>query len=475
MIAEAPFAGTRANRRDNPIYIQRFDSPSFYTVGDRVEGILLVAPARTSRISASLRGFSIVQTPSAKSVAIEFYQETQDLFVSFRDGENLDALPKSSKNPGKTELPFSLTFAQHANLPPPPGRDWFHPEDSYNHPRFQHSPGFPLPPSCSANIPTNARIVYQLEACMEHLTPGSLPIRVREELTFVPAPPEFRLALLQPDLNFGSKLPKHCCREKFVRSRKLFPNYDERGGKLMKFKEKLADKELLFGLQSFAEVPYVKFNVFATPASVLIVGSDVPAIITVQHLKRSESLQTPPDLFIRRVKVQLNSIYNTFTPGDPSGRQISKPNVQTERSQFLLFDKKYEKGNGEPLYDGLSLSDIADVKLINGDFVPSFTTYGLNLEYELQIEITGKCADREWAGIVCTQPVQIVTELQTSARFEVADGGDTYEAEPRPIYHEVDPMTRPQNVYASREAHELDSRHNAPPMANNVPPPEYTA
>ncbi|EMD85726.1 hypothetical protein COCHEDRAFT_1187539 [Bipolaris maydis C5] len=355
MAPEGPFAGRRANRRDNPVYIHLFNSPPAYTAGDHVRGLLLISQSRSPRINIVLRGFSVTPHSSGKPTYIELCRESQDLFVSAGNSSNLDLLPTSSSNPGKAELPFSFTFAQH--------------------------------------------IVYQLEVTMESSDPDGLPVRVRQELKYTPLPPDLHPTLLQPDTNFGTTLPKHCSHQKFIRTRKLFQDYEERAGKLMKIKDKLADKELLFGFQSLAEIPYVKFTISATPARVLVVGSQVPVVISVQHLQRSESLASPPDLFIRRLKVQLNFVFNIFTPGDPSARPPKKQHMHSERGHIMICDKKYEKGSGKLLYNGLSLLDIADVKLTGHDFTPSFTTYGLNLEYELQIEITGKCADREWSSI----------------------------------------------------------------------------
>jgi hypothetical protein len=191
----------------------------------------------------------------------------------------------------------------------------------------------------------------------------------------------------------------------------------------------------------------------------------------------------PPDLYMRRVKVQLNFAYNIFTPADPSSRPPKKQFQHAEKGHIMLYDKKYERGNGELLHDGLVLSDIADIKLTEHDFVPSFTTYGLNLEYELQIEITGMCADREWSGIVCAQPVHLVTASHAANMLQFEDGDAAYESEPRPMYHEVDPMRQlhhldvtwdDRQVTAVPSIHEFDSRHMAPPIADTVPPPEYT-
>jgi hypothetical protein len=261
----------------------------------------------------------------------------------------------------------------------------------------------------------------------------------------------------------------------------LFPDY-EKNGKVGKFKDKLVEKELFFGLQSFSEVPYAKFSLFATPACILVIGSRVPAIVTVQHLRRSESLVNPPDLFLRRIKVQLNSIFNTFVPDVTAVQQSAKESVHLERENIILCDKKYEKDNGQPLYDGLNLLDIVDVKLANEEIVPSFTSYGLNLEHELQIELWGECADREFGGIACTQPVQVVTEWHASTVRHRLEDNEPLEADSGPMYQELDPMAQMYKRNASREvqelearppAYELDSRHMASSSSSRVPPPEY--
>jgi hypothetical protein len=304
------------------------------------------------------------------------------------------------------------------------------------------------------------------------------PLKIRQEINYMPPAPEFHPALLQPDLNFGTKLPKHCSRQKLIRTRKLFPDYNEKHSKLGRFKDKLVEKEMLFGLESFAEIPYVQFNLFATPASVLVIGSMVPVIVTVQHLKRSESLANPPDLFLKRLKVQLNAVVNTFVPGETYSRQVTKAANSSDKKSILLCDEKLEKDHELPLFDGLNLLDVTNIELPNNT-IPSFTSYGMNMEYELQIEISGRCADREWTGIACTQPVQVVTSWQKPPNEDV----NSYEAGPEPEYHELDPMAQIHEMDSTREpaelqgdapAYQLDSRHLAPRIADRVPPPEYT-
>jgi hypothetical protein len=471
--------GFGANRRHKPIYIDVLSPQAYYTSGDRVKANIRVGPAsRPTRINVSLRTLTIIHHTDAKPVLIDLLRESQDLFVSFDSGEAFDRLRTGATSEGYVELPFSFTFPQSVMIPPPGDRHWFYSKDSYNHPRFQHHPGFPLPPSCVGNTSLSPSIIHQLEACIE--SPDKKPLRVCQELKYLPPAPDFHLALLQPDLNFGSKLPKHCSRQKFIRTRKLLPQYDQ-NGKLGRFKDKLRDKELLLGFQSFTEIPYAKFNLFATPASVLVIGSLVPAIITLQHLQRSESVVLPPDIFLHRIKVQLSWAINTFVPSLAKYQGV-KEVMYTEKDQIILYDGKFEKDDQVALYNGLNVLDLANIWLVNEKIVPSFTSYGLNREYELHIEIWGGCVDREFQGIACTQPVQVVTELHAPISLRSADGSDMLEADPRPEYQELDPMAQTYDVDSEREMQELeaqalrnefDSRHNAPSASDRVPPPEY--
>ena len=148
-------------------------------------------------------------------------------------------------------------------------------------------------------------------------------LQVYQDLKFIPPAPEYDLTLLQPNPRLGTELPKSLCRYKFIKTRKLFPNYDT-SSKLGKIRDKLVDKELFFGLNSYAEVPFAKFNLIATPARILVIGSQVPIIISVQHLERSKSLYNPPSVFMRRVRVQLLPKFVFFFPRPMQGGDTKK-------------------------------------------------------------------------------------------------------------------------------------------------------
>jgi hypothetical protein len=474
------------------------DSPSFYTTGDLLKGHLRVDPTmRPTRISVSLKAYSIINGPKSCAPQTVLLECTQDLFVSKGAGlGEYELLRRGTSRDGKVELPFFFTFPQHVSLPPPENRNWVNPDDVFDHPRFQHSPGFVLPPSCATGtdrvyriyrqqriellqqnrdaalseymaLGSSPKVIYQLEARRESETkPCS---KVRQEIRFIPPAPEYNPALLQPDPNFGFQhLPGHS-RHKLIRTRKLLPNY-EQYPKREKFKVLLMDQDI-FGMESDSVIPYVKFNIFATAARILVIGSHVPVTITVQHLERSETVPHPPDLFLRRIKVKLHCLFNTFVPPNPKLRRDPDDRVHTEKDEFTLCDKRYEKENGEPLYNGLNLLDVADIKLENDILVPSFTSYGVNLEHEISIEIWGECAGKEWQGYACMQPVQLVSDWH-------APGIHPHDAGPeaRPPYldmHNIDGDADAQALQEDIPAYAFEAPPPISPPVPAVPPPPY--
>ncbi|KAF2819366.1 hypothetical protein CC86DRAFT_472172 [Ophiobolus disseminans] len=428
----------QANEKQKPLHIKLFEETHpFYTSGDTVRGVLRVEPTlRPQRITLTFRGYSVIYDQASNGATPNLFTQKQDIFESSGAHENFDILKKGTAADGRVELPFEFQFPHAAELAPPSDRIWRYAQDSYDHPRFQHSPGFPLPPSCSAQVSANKglvpRIVYALQADLESVVPDTPRVKVLQVLQFIPPAPEFDSALLQPMIELGTKLPKHCCRYKLIRSRKLLPGYGSTS-KLGKVKDKLVEKELFFGLESFSEIPFARFNVLATPARVQVIGSQIPIVINVQHLDRSASLPGPPDLFMRRIRVQLLSSFHIFVPSLRHNKK-EKEIAETVCDTLVLVDRKFEEGNGHALTDGLNLADMVGFRLAHVKLLPSFTSYGLALEYELQVEIWGECATREFLGIACRETVQVVSGWNaTSQNAAVA------EADPEPVYHELDP------------------------------------
>ncbi|KAH7067789.1 hypothetical protein FB567DRAFT_255785 [Paraphoma chrysanthemicola] len=481
--------GAQANVKERPLYISLFEElHPFYTCGDRVRGIVRVEPTlRPKRITAIFKGYSIIHDNNANGISPAFFSSQKDLFVSSGAHENFDILRQGTASDGKVELPFEFTFPSNVELPPPSdnGGTWWCSNDSYDHPRFQHSPGFVLPPSCgsfiTANSPLSPRITYDIEVSLASTSSENPQMKVRQELKFLPPAPEYDMALVQPNLDFGTKLPKHCCRYKFIRTRRLLPGYAE-SSKLGRIRDVLVEKELLFGLQSFAEVPFARFNLLATPARVLVVGAELPVTISLQHLDRSASLPTPPDLFMRRIRVQLFPAFHIFLPRlGQSGH--GKEALEVVRDTWTLLDRKFDDANLKPLRDGLTLSEIGAVPLVHEKLLPSFTSYGLALEYELQIEIWGTCVTREFSGIVCRDQVQIVSgwnATQPQAQDEAIRSSDP-DQEAGPEYQELDPMASLLRSGAEAPSYEtyqpLPAQPSTPPQtipaitARPQPPP----
>jgi ribosomal protein L31 len=445
-----------------PFYIELLkETHPFYTCGDLVRGVVRIEPTlRPKRISVTFRGFSVIYDQSSNGATPKFFRHDQDLFVSSGAHENFDILQRGTAIDGKVELPFEFTFPHTVSLAPPSDRPWKYSHDSYDHPRFQHSPGFQLPPSCTAFVsakgPLAPQITYTIEACVESVNSDSPRTQVRQDIKFLPPAPEYDMALLQPDLDLGLNLPKHCCRYKFIRTRKLLPGY-QGSSKLGRVKDMLVEKELFFGLSSYSEIPFVRFNLLATPARILVIGAQIPIITTVQHLDRSSSLPGPPDLFLRRVRVQLLSALNTFTTRSTYGSQAAKETIEVIRDAWTLFDKKFDDGNGEPLIDGLNLADLGEVRLAHEKLLPSFTSYGLALEYELQVEIWGECAKHEFSGLACRVQVQVVSgwNAASSQNTSSVNNALATDSGTRPEYHEVDPMAASYEFDIPERRHQL--------------------
>jgi hypothetical protein len=452
-----------AKYNPRPFYFEIFEETHpFYTCGDTVRGVLRVDPTlRPQTVSVSFRGLSTLYDTNAQAAAPVFFHYKKDLFQSSGAHGNFDILQRGTASDGKVVLPFEFTFPHICQLPPPGDRNWRYSKDSFDHPRFQHSAGFMLPPTCTGLTPIKGplapKVTYTLEACLDSVNNNNPRIVVRHELKFLPPAPEHDLSLLQPDLHLGTSLPKHLCRYKFIRTRKLLPGYGE-SSKLGKVKDMLVEKELFFGLQSYGEVPFARFNLFTTAARILVIGAPVQITTTVQHLDRSSSLPDPPDLFMRRIRVQLLPAYSIFVPRPGNSGNAWKETVDVARDTWTLFDKKYDEGDGKPLYDGLKLSDLADVRLAHDKLLPSFTSYGLTLEYELQVEIWGECAKHEFSGLASRTQVQVVSGWNVGHPPNDSDLNieSISELDGRPAYHELDPMTTRYEL-DSQALHELES------------------
>ena len=242
---------SHTNLAQNPLYIDVFsDAKHVYTAGDLVHGVVRVDPAaRPQNLSIVFKGISILHSKHA-GCKTELFRLEQELFTSSGAGENYDILRQGTAADGRVELTFQFTFPHVAVETPPEGRSWHYSKDSYGHPRFQHSPGFPLPPSCTtlmkAEVAVTPGVFYYLEA---RANPS---LRIRQEVKFMPPAPEYDLLLLQPNLDFGTTLPKQQCRYKFIRTRKLLPcTTESRTGKLSRIKDFLVEKELFFGIETF--------------------------------------------------------------------------------------------------------------------------------------------------------------------------------------------------------------------------------
>ncbi|KAF1917311.1 hypothetical protein BDU57DRAFT_161050 [Ampelomyces quisqualis] len=476
---------TSQKQPPRPFYIELSqDSPPFFTCGNTVRGLVRVEPTlRPQSIAVVFRGYYDIYDNSARGASTpNLFHYKAHLFQSSGAHENFDILRRGTANDGKVELPFEFTFPQYVSMAPPLDRPWRYSQDSSDHPRFQHAPGFPLPPSCPATFvnkgPLSPKVTYSLEAHCECVNNDSPKITVRHELKFLPPAPEYDLALLQPNVRIGTNLPKHCSKYKLIRTRKLFPGY-EGSSKLGKVKDMLVEKELFFGLSTFSEVPYAKFSLTAAPARIMVADAPIPIAISVEHLERSPSLIDPPEVFMRRMRVQLLPAIHVFT-----FRERNKENVDIIRDAWTLFDKKFDDGNGEPLYDGLTLSHLGGGNLTHEKLLPSFTSYGLSLEYEIKVEIWGECAKSEFSGLAAKSEVQVVSSWNAVLPQELSgeSGISIPELDSGPAYQEVDPLATLQGLGATELRHQLNTgvpayEYHDPPQlpvqASRPLPPRY--
>lgn len=416
----------------NPLYIDVFsDAKHVYTAGDIVHGKVRIDPtARPQNVSIVFKGISILYDKDLEGCKTDLFRLEQVLFTSSGTGENYDILRQGTAADGRVELPFEFTFPQVAVATPPADRQWHYSKDSYGHPRFQHSPGFPLPPSnvtlMNADVAVSPGISYYLEAKADS------SIRIRQQVKFMPPAPEYDLLLLQPNVDFGTSLPKQQSRYKFIRTRKLLPNTKERTNKLRRVKDFLVEKELFFGLETFSEIPFYRFNVLAIPPRVIVIGAKFPIHISVQQLDRSASIPEPPALWLRRVRVQVISTYETFVPQPKNSVTRAVEHIDRAQRTTTLFEKRFSTGDGESLTDGIDLSSLGEIIVSKGDdrIIPSFSSYGMTLEHEVQVEMWGECVGNEWSGIVCKDKVQFVSAWTLSHVPEGAQGEEQQSARP---------------------------------------------
>lgn len=239
-------------------------------------------------------------------------------------------------------------------------------------------------------------------------------------------------------MELGINVPKQTSRYKLIRTRRLLPDYGS-SSKLGKLRDVLVEKELYFGLHSYTEVPYAKFNILASPARVQVIGSPLPIILSVQHLDRSSSLPDPPEVYMRRLRVQLLSTFTIYVPPTQKRNYRTVEILETNKDALTLVDRKFDGGEGHLLDEGFNISVMEDIQLAHPKLVPSFRSYGMSQEYELQVEVWGECAKSEFLGIACKESVQVVSAWSAAVQPGAAPPA---QQEARPEYSELDSTTR---------------------------------
>jgi hypothetical protein len=176
--------------QNNPLCIHVSSEPKHvYTAGDIVRGVVHYNPtSRPQHVKIAFKGLCTLYNKNQEEVKLHLFQHEQELFAS-SSAQSHDVLRKgTTAKDGNVELPFEFTFPRVVSEPPPSDRQWWHSEDARDHPRFQHAPGFLLPPSCA---PAPARglvapsVTYFLAAQMGSVLP------THRELRYVPPAPEY--------------------------------------------------------------------------------------------------------------------------------------------------------------------------------------------------------------------------------------------------------------------------------------------
>jgi hypothetical protein len=142
---------------------------------------------------------------------------------------------------------------------------------------------------------------------------------------------------------------------------------------------------------------------------------------------------------MRRLRVQLLPTFHLFVPSVKKSSYRLPEIVETAKDTLTLVDRKFNQGQGHPLHDGLNIAVMEDIQLVHPKLIPSFRSYGLALEYEIQVDVWGECAGHEFSGIACREKVQVVSGWSATA-----SPGSTLPAESddRPEYHELDSVAR---------------------------------
>jgi len=401
------------NTRTKPIYIDVLPPPSNrgrFTTGNAIQGTVRVDPRqRPQRIVLNLIGrtkFGITKFSAGVGAAqvisqtvVLFYQRL-DLFSSEGDTQSYDivnmgngieedgkiALYFEFKMPGRVERNSGLKFKEKHG--------------------FEMREGGVLPPSYFRMDSMCPRLVeYYLEALLYKRNKQEADDTVRQPILYCPPSTRVEEAAIGRYIPTATYLQTRGTR---CQTEDLLPA-DERNtenGLLEKIKHRWR--------RDYLSTPHAVFRVLAKVPEKAIIGNVIPIELTLEHLERSPEVIDPPTIYLKEVRVSLTSALHVRVahPSMLTGEDLSTTK-ETARDTFVIrFDQKKR----QILYNGLKLEDLGMQRLDN--VVPGFSSYGLYLQWGIQVKLIVQCANLDFNIEACNGPIAFLSGLRSSEDIE---------------------------------------------------------
>lgn len=177
----------------------------------------------------------------------------------------------------------------------------------------------------------------------------------------------------------------------------------------------------------------MKKNDASTPYAYITIKANIPRTVGIDtmfrdmtisfvHKERSVVVLQPPDVFIRQVRVQLNSTIHTRLPyeGSDGDRDMSS----SGHREANILDRRFDLGQGHLLYDGMRFEELNQNRpraMYQTPDAPDFKSYGLNLMHTIAVWLWLECAGERREVMLCRGPIKIVSGIYPVLREEVRD------------------------------------------------------
>ncbi|KAF2662371.1 hypothetical protein K491DRAFT_752985 [Lophiostoma macrostomum CBS 122681] len=423
MTAAVSLHGKYPNNKLRPVYIvvEPLSPGPCFTAGDVIRGTVRVNPtSRPQRVVINFKGrskFAIARnnrnssSPYREKVLLFSY--SLELFSSETRGQSYDILNFGVNEHNRVELPFEFTFPSQVH------------KEAFG---FECKAGHALPPPfLHYDLKHDQVVEYYLEAELFNGPTRFSPAETaRLSIRFMPPDPVL--------LEENTQLVRSPQASRRFQTHRLHPNYDPNEGLL---------KRIRFGMKKDDEgTPYaditVKGNIHRTVAINAMFRS---MSISFAHKTRSPTIAEPPAVFLHEIRVRLRSTVYVRVPciGLTGERDIH----DTLYRKFTLLNRRFDRGQGVPVYDGLSLQDLKHgTPQMRMDETqpdaPDFQSYGLNLMHNIELMIWLECAGEKREVMLCNAPIKIVSGVSPAEQEAVQDivrraEEDAIEGPPPPI------------------------------------------